>query len=190
MTISSIDIQNFSEREKDFCLEKLISIFTTELNRFYLNSSDDKAELIKWLLEEHQNRKWVTIHTRQVMTRDIQKVLGDDLHRDFILGLTQRFISDCSVEGWDLYDRLVAWRVRSAAIFTNKKPVEDRLSFLNMEVFETLQVNADEYYAILSDNPWLLVYGLLLEYIHLWVDYQTYISGIIQFRAQRVADQE
>lgn len=182
-------IKLITEEEKKKVLKKLYDIFNVELDRYMLASSQDKINILTWVLEEYQNRKWGVTHTRQVLMRDFELILSNSLYRDFIIGITQRFVSECivfndsNVED-DFYKRFVNWRVETSAIFTIDKPPEERFTLLNMEVFETLQVDKVEYRRILEDNPWLLVYGVLLEYIHEWGEYQSFMKSIVSSKNQ------
>ena len=175
-----------SPEEKDTLVHDLYKAFNVELDRLLIVSADSKIAIMQWIIGEYQNRKWVTVHTRQVIVRDIQTILASDLYRDFIFEVTNRFISGCIADGGDLYQRLLYWRVNSASIFTINRPSEERASFLNMEVFETLQVDPTEYLRVLEDNPWLLVYGMLLEHLHHWPEFADFLSTILKDRRQQL----
>lgn len=168
--------------EKDTLIHKLYKALNVELDRLLIVSAESKIAIMQWIIGEYQNRKWVTVHTRQVIGRDIQIILGNDAYRDFMFELTNRFVSECIAEGPGLYNRLIGWRVATASIFTNLKPLEQRVSFLNMEVFETLQVDDLEYRQVLEDNPWLMVYGLLLEHLHQWPEFADFIRSVLKDR--------
>ncbi len=176
--------KHITREEKASILEHLFTSFNIELDRAILTSTQDKISILAWILEEYQNRKWSVTHTQQVISRDVTMILGNSLYRDFILGLTQRVVSEWLTYSDDLLKRVVEWRSDCAAIFTVDKIVEEGFSLLNVEVFQTLQVNKEEYKLILSDNPWLLVYGLLLEYMHEWSEYGSYMVSVLETKKQ------
>lgn len=180
--INNNQVEHLTLEEKDILIYKLYQAFNIELERLLIVSADSKIAIMQWVIGEYQNRKWVTTHTRQVIARDIQTILGNDLCRDFIFELTNRFISELIVSGNETHQRLIEWRVASASIFTNVKKLENSVSFLNMEVFQTLQADVNEYRLVLEDNPWLLVYGLLLEHLHNWPEFADYVSTVLKDR--------
>lgn len=179
--MNTTNLQFISNQEKTDIITIVFNCFNIELDRHMLTSSQEKISILTWVLEEYQSRKWSTVHTNQVIQRDMNFILGNALYRDFILGLTQRVLSEWMTYPDDIFGRILKWRLESALIYTLG---EERYSLLNPEVFETLQVDKETYSKILGDNPWLLVYQLLLEYIPQWSEYRSYMKIVIESRKQ------
>lgn len=167
---------SITEEEKKFVLKKLYDLFSIELDRMMLSSAQDKINLLIWIIEEYQNRKWPVIHTGQVMDRDVKTILGNALYRDFILGLSYRLVSECKTLPEGFWSRLIDWRLDTVSVYTLDKP--ETYTLLNMEVYETLQADKQTLRLIFTDNPWLVVYHILLEYLYEWGEYTSFMKSI------------
>lgn len=136
--------------------EILLDSHQKELERMLV---PERKKVVEWLLQSLINRKWVVAHTDQVLQSDATSILKDVTIRDYILNLTSWFMSRVLPFDPFILDAIVEWRVSSARVFS----VKSDWSLLNPELNKTLECDETTYSNILMSNPWLTVYGFLLE---------------------------